>query len=97
MVKNNQDNDFNDNKLTNIDSITINREPASNNEVPNKKVVIDSIEEGTILRFIQTFQNYLKISVGNDVYSLTKYNKTQIIDTTCTIYPNVGGYLLQNW
>ena len=36
LVKNNQDNDFNDNKLTNIDSITFNRNPASNNELPKK-------------------------------------------------------------
>ena len=33
LVKNNQDNDLNDNKLTNIDSITINRNPTSDNEV----------------------------------------------------------------
>ena len=38
LVKNNQDNDFNDKKLTNIDSITINREPNSDNEV-NKKML----------------------------------------------------------
>ena len=31
LVKNNQDNDLNDNKLTNIDSITVNRNPSSDN------------------------------------------------------------------
>ena len=36
LVKNNQDNDLNDNKLTNLDSITINRNPSSDNEVSKK-------------------------------------------------------------
>ena len=33
LVKNNQDNDLNDKKLTNLDSITINRNPTLDNEV----------------------------------------------------------------
>ena len=37
LVKNDQDNDFNGKKLTNIDCITINRNPTSDNEVTNKK------------------------------------------------------------
>ena len=36
IVKNNQDNDLNDKKLTNLDSITNNRNPSSDNEVPIK-------------------------------------------------------------
>ena len=35
FVKNNQDNDFNDIKLTNLDSITVNRGPTSDNELLN--------------------------------------------------------------
>ena len=38
LIENNQDNDFNDDKLTNFDSITINRHPISDNEVTNKKI-----------------------------------------------------------
>ena len=38
LVKNNQDNNLNDNKLTNLDSITINRNPTSDNEVSNKNI-----------------------------------------------------------
>ena len=79
LVKNNQDNDFNDNKLINIDSISVNRKPSSDNELSNKKNVDDSIGEGTLLRFNQTLQNYLKVSVGNDTYNLSKYNKKQQI------------------
>ena len=97
LVKNNQDNDFNDNKLINLDSITINRNPTLDNEVSNKKYVDDSIGADTMLRFNQTLQNYLKVSVGSDIYKLTKYNKIQLTDTTIIKYPNSGGYLLQNW
>ena len=31
--------------------------------------------EGTMIRFNQTHQNYLKVSVGNDIYILTKMIK----------------------
>ena len=54
LVKHNQDNDLNDNKLTNIDSILVNRNPCSDNELANKKYIDDSIGEDTLLRFNQT-------------------------------------------
>ena len=94
LLKNNQDSDFNDKKLTNIDSITLNRNPNSDNEVTIKKYVDDSIKKSTILRFNQTPQNYLKVSVGNDIYDLTKYNKIHITDTTAIKICNSCGYLL---
>ena len=97
MVKNNQDNDLNDKKLTNIDSITVNRNPTSDNEVANKKYLDDELDKNTILRFNQTLENYLKVSVGNDTYNLTKYDKIQLTDITVIKYPNNDGYLLQNW
>ena len=50
-----------------------------------------------MLRFNQTLENDLKVSVGNDTYNLNKYDKIQITDTTIIKYPNTGGYLLQNW
>ena len=97
LVKNNQDNDLNDNKLTNLDSITINRNPTSDNEVSNKKHIDDSIAEGILLRFNQTLTNYLKVSVGNDTYNLTKYDKQQLTDTTVKKSGKTGGYLLPYW
>ena len=36
-------------------------------------------------------------TVGNDAYNLSKYDRTQITDTTIIEYPKKGGYLLQNW
>ena len=56
LVKKNQDNDFNDKKLTNIDSITVNRNPTSDNEVANKKYIDDELNNNTIVRFNQSFQ-----------------------------------------
>ena len=97
MVKNNRDNDFNDNKLPNIGSITVNRNPTSYNEVTNEKYVDDSIGHGNVLRFNQTLGNYLKVSVGNDTYILTKFDKIQTTDTTEIKFPNIGSDLLQKW
>ena len=39
----------------------------------------------------------MKVSVGNDEYSLTKNDEIQITDTTIFKYPNTGGCLLQTW
>ena len=72
LVKNNQANNFYDNKLLNIDSITINRNPSSDNQVSIKKYVDDRLDKNTIVRFNQTFEKNLKVSLGNDTYNLTK-------------------------
>ena len=96
-MKNNKDNDLNDNNLTNINSITINTNPTDDNHVSNKKYIDNELDKNTIVRFNQTLQNYLKVSVGNDTYNLTKYDEKQITDTTLIKYPNTNGYLLQNW
>ena len=97
LVKNIQDNDLNDNKLTNMNSITINYNPTDDNHVSNKKYIDNELDKNTLVRFNQTLENYLKVSVGNDTYNLTKYNKIQIVDTTEIKFPNEGKYLLQKW
>ena len=97
LVKNNQDNDFNDNKLTNINSISINNNPTDNDHVSNKKYIDDQLDKNTIVRFSQTLNNYLKVSVGNDTYNLTKYDKIQITDITDFRSGNIGQGVLQKW
>ena len=92
-----QDIEFDNNKLTNLDSITVNRGPYLYNELSNKKYVDDSLGEGTLLRFNQSLKNYLKLSVGKSVYNLTKYNKIKITDTTEISFPNITSDLLQKW
>ena len=96
LVFNDQDNVFDNNKLTNLDSIRVNRNPNIDSELANKKYIDDELDKNTVLRFNQTLENYLKVSVGNDTYNLTKYDKIQITDTTFIKYPNTGGYLLQS-
>ena len=97
LVKNNQDNDLNDNQLTNLDSSTVNRNPSLDNELANKKHIDDELDKNTILRFNQTLEICLKLSVGNDTYVLIKNDKIHKTDTTIIKPPNNGGYLLQNW
>ena len=97
LVKNNQDNDLNDKKLMNLDSITINRDPSSGNEVANKKYIEDELDKITTSRFIQTLQKHPKVSVGIDTYILTNYNKIQLTDTAVMKSGNTGGYLLLYW
>ena len=62
ILKNNQGNDLNDNKLTKINSITINKNPTDVNHVSNKKNIDDELDKNTILRFNQTLQKNPKIS-----------------------------------
>ena len=50
IVKNNQDNIFNNNKSTNINSITINSNPTHNNHVTNKKYIDDELDKNTLVR-----------------------------------------------
>ena len=54
LVKNNQQNDLNDNKFLNIKSVTINRNPSSDNEIANKKYIDDELDQNTVLRSNQT-------------------------------------------
>ena len=56
LVKNNQDSDFNDNKLINLDSFTVNRNPTLDNELANKKNIDDETDKNTVLRFLQTLK-----------------------------------------
>ena len=97
LVENNPNNILNDSKLMNSDSISFNRDPKSNNELTNKEPVDYSIGGGNILKCNQTLEICLKVSFGNDIYNLTKYDKIQITDTTILKDPKTCSYLLQNW
>ena len=94
-VENNQDIDLKDTILTKFGSITINRNPSSDNELANKKDIDDALNKNTIVSFNQSLQNYLKISVANDTYILGKYDKVNITDITEIRNPNTGQSLLQ--
>ena len=64
LVKNNQTIAFNNNFTTNVRSIKINDIPTNDNDVIRKKYIDDELDKKTILRFNQTLENYLKVSVG---------------------------------
>ena len=97
LVKDSQDNDINDNKLSILDSIKGKRAPTSNNALANKNNIDDELDKNTFLRFNQTLENYLKVFFGNDTYNLTKYDKIPITEITFFINPNTGGYILPLW
>ena len=98
LVKNNQDNDFNDNKLTNINSITINTNPTHNNHVTNKKYIDDQLDKNTLVRLNDDSNDrYLKVNINNTIYNLQIYNKIVLTDTTIIKFPNNGDSLLPNW
>ena len=98
LVKNNQDNNFNNNKLTNINSITINTNANDNNHVTNKKYVVDPLDKDTIVNLNDNSNDrYWKVNINNSLYNLQIYNKILLTDTTIIKFPINGAYLLQNW
>ena len=78
LVKNNHDNNFNDEELTNLDSNIVNRNPSLDIEVRSRKYVDDFIGS-IVLRLNESLDNYLKVSVGNHAFNLTNYKKRQIV------------------
>ena len=93
------DNQFDNKKLSKFDFVTVNRNPTTDNEPAEKlcKYLAESLGEETILRFNQTLENNLEVSVGNNVYNLTKHDTKQSTDTTVISYPKRGGHLPQQW
>ena len=88
---NDQDNEFDKKKVTNLDSIGVKRYPSSDNELAIKKCIYDELDKHKIVRSDQALQIYPKVFVGIDTYNFTKYDKIQITDTTISEYPNTGG------
>ena len=92
---NDQVNEFDINKLTDLDCITVNRNPISDNKVANEIYIDDDIGNGTLDRCNQTLEKLLYVSVGVSVYNLTKFNWEVITDTSVIKAGSSGGYLLQ--
>ena len=96
-VSNDQVDEFDNIKLTKLDSITVKRNPSTNIEQSIEKYNDDSKREGTFIRNNQSLQNYFKVTVNNTVFSLTKYDRKQFADPTVIKYPNQARFLLQQW
>ena len=98
LVKINQENSFIDKKSINLHSVIVNRSPSSDDQLTNKKIIDDSLSGDVLrlsLRFNQTLESYLKVSVGNESYSLTKFVEIQIRDKTEIHFSNIRSNLLQ--
>ena len=72
--------EFDNIKLTYLDSVSVWSDPTSDNDVSNKKNVMDELDKNIILRINQTLQNRLMVSVGDYVYQRTKSDEKQFID-----------------
>ena len=74
----NQDPNFNYNKLTNSHSIRIDRNHSSDKGLTNKNYVSDELNKDTNLRFKQTVEKTLKVSVVNEFIILVYTVKLKI-------------------
>ena len=75
LVKKNQDDNFNHFKLSNLDSILVNRNPSSDEELANKNYVDDS-SSGKVLSFNQTpdtISKYLSEKIHFILLKMMKY------------------------
>ena len=83
--------------LNNLDSITVNRNPNTDYELSHKTHVDVDLDRNTIFRFNQSPQKYLKVTLGNNKYSRTLFDRFQIPDATINEYLNRRWDLLQQW
>ena len=95
VFMNNQGIEINDNNLIEINSISENIYPISAKQTADTKYVDDNIANGRLVRFNAALEKFSKVTIGDTVYNLTKNNTEPITDTTVILYPNTGGYLLQ--
>ena len=96
-VFNGQDNEFDNFRLTILDSFTFERNSNTDNEVSNKKYVADELNKTTFLRFNQSLQIYSKVIVGNIVLGAIIYNVLRTKDATIIKTGNAGSFLLPFW
>ena len=81
VVRNNIDNNFNNNKLTNISSIEINNNPILDDEVANKNYVDLTVDENSLLRNNKPI-SVSSIQITNDPISNQDATNKQYVDQT---------------
>ena len=57
--------------MTNLDSVSVNRNPSSDNELTITKDIHELLDSDDFLKSNQTLENYLELSVGNHVSNLS--------------------------
>ena len=81
MVFNDQNNEFDKNKLANLESNTVKRSPLTKEKVSNKKLVDDDLDENTVLRFIQHYKAISRFPL-EIMFTILQKNREQILDKT---------------
>ena len=61
QFKNEQDNEFDITKLTHLDSISVNREPRSDNQLANRNFIDDQLDKVTILSFFSNARKIIRV------------------------------------
>ena len=80
-----------------MDSIIVNGNPSSDNALAKKNNLDDSLGGNNTLSFNQTLENCIRVSVGSDVYNLSKHDKNQIMVTTISKTGKIGTDILPYW
>ena len=76
---NEQENEFDNIRLTKLDSFLVNENFLLDEEFSNEIYVDEDLEKNHILRFIEPPQNYLKVSVGNTVFIFPKHERKKLL------------------
>ena len=90
LVKNKPVKNLNDNKITNLDSVIVNKNPILDNELANRKHVDDEICKDTIVRFNQTLQSYIKVTVNGIVFNLRKKTNNKLLTSQLIKYQTLA-------
>ena len=72
ILMNDQDSDFCEIKIKNLNFYLVNRNPTSDVELSNKIYIDDRLKEHTFLRFNATLEKFLKVNAGETVYNIRK-------------------------
>ena len=96
LVKNKQVKSLNDNKITILDSVIVNKIPILDNELANRKHVDDEICKDTIVRFNQTLQSFLKVTVNGIVFNLRKKTNNKFLTSQLIKFQTVAEVCYNN-
>ena len=78
LVRNNQENNFNDSELTSLDSTTVNRKPSSYNGLSNQKYVDGEINKKLLSDLIKQYETISKSPLETMILHLLKILKFEL-------------------
>ena len=93
IVRNDQNNDFKNNTIINVNKIQINNEEFDDKDVVNKKYINDL----NLIKYIDKNDDYIKVNILDNNYYLRVFKEDWLLDHTSYIIPNTGDDLLPIW